>query len=174
MIVRIISLLLATTLASCGQADLDGISKRFAEQSESFVKMYSMIQEDTKGTNCFAVGTDHIGEYWGHDNKWSSSKNYQRKITLDQVLKEVGLSEKRYHEYLSLFQVTKSERIEYCPKKPSWARIMVHRSGLAVSGCLTTVNLNGDGSVPATEKEPGYSSEIRLLGDGWYLNHDCT
>ena len=174
MIVRIISLLLAATLASCGQADLDGITKRFTEQNESFVKMYSMIQADTKVSDCFAVGTDHIGEYWEHDNKWNSNKNYQRKITLDQVLKEVGLSGQRYQEYLSLFKVTGSERIEYCPKKPSWARIMVHRNGLAVSGCLTTVNINGDVSVPATENKPGYSSEIRPLGNGWYLNHDCT
>ena len=161
-------------LSACGQADLESITSGFSKQKESFERLYIMIQKDTKLSSCFAVGTDHIGDYWEHDNKWNTNNSYDRKISLDQVLKEVGLSKERYQEYLTLFEITGSERIEFCPEKPSWARIMVHRSGLAVSGCLTTVNINGDSSIPKSEAKTGYSSEIRPLGDGWYLNHDCT
>lgn len=161
-------------LAACGRVDLEGIAKGFAENKDSFMRLRSMIRDDTVGGSCFSVGTDHIGDYWEHDNKWNTNQNYQRKVTLDQVLEEVGIAKERYQKYLSLFEETGSERIDYCPKKPSWTRIMVHRSGLAVSGCLTTINIHEDGSIPSTEVEPGYSSEIKPLGDGWYLNHDCT
>ena len=175
-------LIFAALLSACGKAaDLEAITQGFAERKDSFKRLYSMIQEDTKIPSCFAVGLDHIGDYWAYKNKWSSSRNYERKITLELVLKEVGISNERYQEYLTLFKKTGSERIEYCSEKvehrpdmPSWARILVHRSGLAVSGCSTTININGDGSIPATEVKPGYSRKIRPLGEGWYLNHDCT
>lgn len=174
MSIRSIYFALVILLSACGQADLESIASGFSQKKEYFEKLYAMIQQDTKVSPCFAVGTDHIGGYWEHDNKWNTNNNYDRKVSLAQVLKEIGLSNDRYQEYLTLFEITGSERIEFCPKKPSWARIMVHRSGLAVSGCLTTVNINGDRSIPKSDVQPSYSSEIRPLGDGWYLNHDCT
>ena len=156
------------------QADLEEIKRGFSENRESFERLSSMIKEESFGSSCFAVGTDHIGDYWGYNGKWNTNQNYERKISIDQVLKEVGISTLRYQDYLAIFKQISSERIEYCPKEPSWIRIMVHRSGLAVSGCLTTININGDHSVPETDIKPSYSSEITPLGDGWYLNHDCT
>ncbi|GAB1263577.1 hypothetical protein NBRC116493_23220 [Aurantivibrio infirmus] len=172
---KIRAIFLVTFLTACGgQADLEGIKQRFSENRDSFERIYSMIQEETFTSPCFAVGTDHIGDYWEHSGKWNTNQNYERKILLEQVLNEVGLSKERYENYLSLLKKISSERIEYCPKQPSWVRIMVHRSGLAVSGCLTTINLNGDGSIPNTDIKPSYSSEITPLVDGWYLNHDCT
>lgn len=169
-----VALFFATCLVACGRVDLEDTAKSFAENKDSFTRLRSMIQEDTVGESCFSVGTDHIGDYWEHDNRWNTNQNYQRKITLDQVLEEVGIAKARYQEYLSLFEKTGSERIDFCPRKPSWIRIMVHRSGLAVSGCLTTININDDRSIPSSNAKPGYSSEIKPLGDGWYLNHDCT
>lgn len=170
---RFLGIFLLFLLSGCGgQVDIEGIKVGFTENRDSFERLYLMIQEDTTDSSCFAVGTDHIGDYWGYSGKWNTNQNYEHKISLDQVLKDVGLSTQRYQEYLALFKEIGSERIEYCPKKPSWARIMVHRSGLAISGCLTTVNINGDGSVPETDIKPSYSSEITSLDEGWYLNHD--
>ncbi len=173
MIVRAIFLVIFLT--ACGnQADLERIKKRFSEKRDSYDRIYSMIQEESFASHCFAVGTDHIGDYWGHNGKWNTNQNYEHKISLEKVLNEVGLTKERYESYLYLLEEIGSERIEYCPNQPSWVRIMAHRSGLAVSGCLTTINLNGDGSIPDTEIKPSYSSEITPLGDGWYLNHDCS
>ena len=172
---RFRSIFFLLLLSGCGpQADIEAIKSGFAENRASFEQLYSMIQEDTTVSPCFAVGADHIGNYWGYSGKWNTNQNYERKISIEEVLKEVGLSAQRYQDYLALFKDTGSERIEYCPKEPSWARIMVHRSGLAVSGCLTTINKNGDRSVPETDIKPSYSSEITPLSNGWYLNHDCT
>ncbi len=173
MRVRSFCFFMVIILSACGQVDLDGIASEFSIEKGAFERMYSLIKEDTKVAHCFSVGTDHIGDYWEYDNKWSANSNYERKISLEQVLEEVGLSNERYLEYVTLFNVTGSERIEFCPEI-GWARIMVHRSGLAVSGCLTTININHNSSIPESEVKPGYSSEIRTLGGGWYLNHDCT
>lgn len=172
---KVRAIFLVIFLTACGnQADLEGIKQRFSEKQDAFDRIYSMIQEESFASPCFAVGTDHIGGYWGHNDKWSTNQNYERKIYLEQVLNEVGLSKERYKSYLSLFEEIGSERIEYCPKKPSRVRIFVHRSGLAVSGCLTSINLNGDGSIPEEDYKPSYFSEITPLGDGWYLKYDCT
>ena len=173
MRVRSFCFFMVILLSACGQADLEAVASGFSEEKKSFELMHAMIKEDVRVSRCFSVGTDHIGDYWEHDNKWSENSNYDRKIPLEQVLEEVGLSNERYQEYVTLFKVTGSERIELCPEI-GWTRIMVHRSGLAVSGCLTTININRDSSIPKSEVKPGYSSEIRPLGNGWYLNHDCT
>lgn len=156
------------------QVDLEEIKKDFVENRDSFEQLSSMIKEENYDASCFAVGTDRIGDYRGHNGKWNTNQNYERRISIEQVLREVGISPERYQDYLTRFNKVDSERIEYCPGEPSWIRIMVHRSGLAVAGCLTTININGDLSVPKSDIKPGYSSEIIPLGDGWYLNHDCT
>lgn len=162
-------------LSACeSQADIESIKKNFLENRNTFEKLDSMIREENFTSVCFAVGIDHIGEYWGYNGEWSANRNYENKISLSQVLERVGLSEQRYQKYLTLFEVADSERVEYCPRKPSWTRIMVHRSGLAIAGCLTTINLNGDRSIPETKVKPNSSREITPLGDGWYLNHDCS
>ena len=173
MRVRIFCFFTVIILSACGQADLEAIASRFSEEKTSFELMHAMIKEDAKVSDCFSVGTDHIGDYWEYDNKWSARSNYERKISLEQVLEEVGLSNERYQEYVTLFKVTGSERIEFCPEI-GWTRIIVHGSGLAVSGCLTTININQNSQIPKSEVKPSYSSEIRALGGGWYLNHDCT
>ncbi|WP_346837986.1 hypothetical protein [Microbulbifer sp. SAOS-129_SWC] len=175
MRVRYIFIALMSMLVGCGgDADIEGIKQGFADNKSSFERLYLMIKEDTSAIPCFSVGADHIGEYWRHNGKWNTNRNYERKISLAKVLEEVGLSDQRYQEYLSLFEKTGSNRISYCPKDPSWARIIVHSSGLSVSGCLTSININGDQSVPVTDVKPSYSSEITPLGAGWYISHDCT
>lgn len=133
-----------------------------------------MIKKDTKVMSCFAVGTRHIGDCWEHDEKWNTNQDYGRKVLLQDVLKEVGLSTERYVEYLSLFKETGSKRVSYCPDSSSWTRIIVGSSGIGVSGCLTSININGDGAVPKTDIQPSYSTEITPLTNGWYINHDCT
>ena len=162
-------------ISACdSQADLETIKKNFSENRESFSRLNIMILRDVTGLDCFAIGTDHIGVYWEYSDKWNTNQNYERKISLSQVLIETGLSEQRYKEYLSLFKKTDSERVEICPKEPNWVQILVHRSGLAVSGCSTTINIRGNGFVPTTTRKSGYFSEITKLGNGWYLNHECT
>ena len=175
MKVRSLFLILALLLQACGKpVNIDEIKEGFVQNKVSFEQLDSMIKEDTKTKTCFAVGIDHIGDFWEHDNKWNTNQNYDRKVSLEIVLREVGISSDRYNQYLALFKIVGSERVEHCSNTPSWTRIMVHRSGLAVSGCLTTVNINGDVSMPETDIKPGYAREITDLSKGWYINHDCT
>lgn len=168
-------LVLSVFLQGCGKpVNIEEIKEGFAKNIGSFEQLNLMIKEDTKAETCFAVGTDHIGDFWEHENKWNTNQNYDRKVSLEVVLREVGISIDRYNKYLALLKIVGSERVEHCSDIPNWTRIMVYRSGLAVSGCLTTVNIKGDGSVPESDIKPSYSSEISPLGKGWYLNHDCT
>lgn len=166
--------ILTILLSACGRADLEAIKKGFPEYKDLFVVLHSMIKEDTKETSCFTVGTDRIGNFWEYDEEWTDSRNYQRKIAFEEVLKEVGISRQRYQEYLSMFRRTGALEVGYCPREPGWSRIVLYASGLGVSGCLTSVNINGDGSIPATDITPGYSIEITPFTDGWYLAHHCT
>lgn len=167
----LVSLLLMT---SCGRADLERIASDFTAQREFFELLQTLVQEDVGRSSCYAIGTDRIGEYWEFNGKWITNNDFNRKISLAQVLEETGLSNERYEEYLSLFELTGAELVEICPKNPTWTRILVRRSGLSVAGCLTSVNIRGDGSIPHSDVRPGNSSEILRLGDGWYLKHDCT
>jgi hypothetical protein len=162
-------------LSGCTRVvDFEEIKKGFAENKSSFQELREMIRVDTDPETCQAVGTDNIGDFWEYDGRWSSNQDYSRKVSLEVVLNKVGISIERYNRYLELLDIVGSERVEYCSKSPSWTRIMVHRSGIAVSGCLTTMNINGDGSIPDSDIQVRYSSEITSVGEGWYINHDCT
>ena len=153
--------------------DINSIKAEFISERASFEALNTLIKEDSAGELCFAVGHEHIGEFWKSGDLWHKSSDYTRKIKLETVLKEVGLSEKRYVQYMELFKVTGSHRVSHC-KEIGWSRIIMAASGLGISGCLTSININDNLSVPESDITESYSSEITPIVDGWYINHDCT
>jgi hypothetical protein len=153
--------------------DVERMKSDFIVEKKSFDVLYGLIKSDLKGRKCFAVGYEKLGDFWESSGLWSSNDDYSRKITIDEALKEVGLSQARYSEYLGLFKLVGAQRIGYC-EKSGWARITMATSGLGVSGCLTSINISRDKAVPKTDIAKGYSSEITTIMDGWYINHDCT
>jgi hypothetical protein len=172
---KFFSIVLLLILSGCSkQPDLEVIKRGFIEKRESFNRLSAMIREDNKFHECFAVGTDHIGDYWEHNGKWETNQNYEHKTPLANVLEKFGISHQRYNDYLILFKETGSERIVYCPEVHGSTSILVFRDGLSIAGCLTTININNDLSVPEPDINARYSSIITSLGDGWYINHDCT
>lgn len=176
---RSILLIFTAVLASCVKQPSSGeLAKKFHDQPAVFAQLKVMIQKDTKGASCFTVGLDKIGDYWEHGSKWSDSSNYDKTLSLREVLENVGLSGARYDEYKKAFSASGSERVDFCPASEGgvgpWTRILIYRSGLAVSGCLGTIDWR-----PVTPESEGgadksYSIEITPLGDGWYLQFHCT
>lgn len=162
-------------LAGCySPPDINKMKVKFISEKKSFEALNSLIKEDSTGEQCFAVGHEHIGEFWEtSDGLWYKSSEYSRKIPIEKVLNEVGISEVRYARYMALFKATGSQRISHCLES-GWSRIILNASGLGVSGCLTSININGNLSIPNSDITKSYSSEITPIIEGWYINHDCT
>ena len=167
-------LTLILSIAGCYRPpDFDQIKSDFRHNKTSFEKLRLMITKDTQTQKSFAIGYERIGDYWEYSGEWSHSKHYEKKMTLDEVLDEVGISMNRYNEYLALFEKVGAKRISYGPKS-GWTRIIIGTSGLGVSGAMTSININDDGSIPPSDIQESYQTEIIPIVDGWYINHDCT
>jgi hypothetical protein len=172
-----ISAILAISLTIVGcykPPNFEQIKSNFFSNRNSFEKLHAMILEDAGArSRSFAVGTDHIGDYWEFNGKWSHSDHYENKMSLDEVLNDVGITKARYDQYLALFKIIGAERITYW-SKPGITEILIYRSGICVSGSSTTININNDGSIPSSDIQKSYSTEITPIIDGWYISHDCT
>ncbi|ALO36156.1 hypothetical protein CMT41_16525 [Colwellia sp. MT41] len=166
--------ILLLLLQGCGRpVNIDEIKEGFLQNKDTFEQLSLMIKKDTQFEACFTVGTDHIGDFWEYGNKWNTLQNPRRKVAFEVVLNEVGISSDRYGEYIAQLKIVGSERVSYCSNIPSLTSIMVYRSGFSISGCMTTVNIYGDGSMPVTDITPRFSTEITPLEEGWYIEHFC-
>ena len=154
--------------------DLIKMKTNFVSEKKSFEELNSLIKEDAEEEQCFAVGHENIGEFWKTSNDlWYKSSEHSRKIPIEKVLEEVGIPEARYAQYMALFKETGSQRISHC-KEIGWSRIIMSASGLGISGCLTSININDNLNIPKSDIAESYASEITPIIEGWYINHDCT
>lgn len=168
-------ILVLTVLAGCYRApDINSMKANFVSEKKSFEELNSLIKEDTAEEQCFAVGYENIGNFWKTtDGLWYKSGEPSRKISIKTVLEEVGIPEERYARYVKLFKSTGSQEISHC-REIEWSRIIMSAGGLGVSGCLTSININGNLNIPKSDIAESYSSEITPIIEGWYINHDCT
>jgi hypothetical protein len=137
-----------------------------------------MIIKDGGTRDCFAVGSDHIGDYWETDGAWHHSGDYNTNVDFSDVLSAVDLSKERYEEYLALFDEIGAERIGHCRDTVPWGRwvrVLSYRSGLAVSGCSGTVEwFEENPPTPYGTRGEGDFLEIHVLEKGWQAMVDCT
>lgn len=171
----IILIFILTVLVGCYRPpDINKMKADFVSAKKSFEELNSLIKEDAAEGQCFAVGYDNIGKYWKTtDGLWYKSGERSRNIPIEKVLEEVGIAEERYARYMKLFKSTGSQRISHC-RETGWSRIIMSASGLGVSGCLTSININDNLNIPKSNIAESYSSEITPIIEGWYINHDCT
>ncbi|ABC32168.1 hypothetical protein HCH_05506 [Hahella chejuensis KCTC 2396] len=162
------------TLASCSTPpDLDAIQTRFETDTTPYEKLTAMVTEDFQGEYCFSVGVNIIGDFREYSDGWSHTKDYESKLSLSQVLKDVSISENRYKSYLALFKTTQSERITFCP--PSKYYIMAHRSGLGISGCLLDIVKGVTPPAAYGKRNNGEDfMEVRVLNNEWWMEYKCT
>jgi len=157
---------LALALPSCGEsqtAQLDRIKKNFLAHQQQFEQLNTRISTDAKNhPKCFEVRLRWAD--WGEPQRDRAS--YYK------------ISEARYAAYKTLLKKTGANMVSNCPPtapdNPGWTRITVALSGIAVSGCTTSLDLNSDNSIPQTEITPGYQHKEIPLIDGWYISHHCT
>ena len=143
------------------------LASKYKSNPDAFEHLSRMIKEDTRNNDYFVVGLDHIGDYWEYLGKWTKDHDYKTKLLLPDVLKAVGLTQNRYDEYKQLFSSTGSERISfYVPQ--NLVTVLVYRSGLVGSGCYGTINWSN------THHSTSVKHEITELGNGWYLEYECT
>jgi hypothetical protein len=68
--------------------------------------------------------------------------------------------------------------VEYCPSSAlwgGWARVLSYRSGLAVSGCVGTIEwFQRNAPTSRGVRGEGDFVEVISLGDGWAAIMDCT
>lgn len=173
------SVIVALLLASCSSPpSTEALAAKYSVAPEAFEVLKKMITDDTAEKECFVVGLDNIGEYWEYNGEWTRNSDYKTRLSLSEVLKEVGLTEKRYGEYKKLFAKTGSERVKFCHAleyAPEEVNVLVYRAGLSVSGCSGEINWRHEPLPSSTgKKEEGDFSEITQLGNGWYLDYQCN
>ncbi len=166
-------------LASCQPAPTTTeLASKYKSNPDAFERLSRLIRADTGNKGCFVVGLDNIGDYWGHNGEWTPSNDYKAKLSLPEVLKAVGLTQDRYEEYKHLFASTGSERIRFCHAQKyvpqDYVKVLVYRSGLAVSGCSGTINWSKKHPTSTGKRGEGDFSEITELGNDWYLEYECT
>ena len=136
-----------------------------------------MIIEDSREMDCFGVGTDNIGDYWEYDGKWNHHNGLETKVKLPNVLLAVGLTQKRYHQYLSLFENVGAIGVEHCRETVFWGRwirVLVFRSGLAVSACTGTIEwYEHNPPLLGGNRGDGYF-DVQMIENGWQSMVDCT
>lgn len=161
-------------VVSCSEpVDLDAKQAKFESDQSSYELLTQMVTEDFQGERCFSVGTDNIGRYWESSGEWSHERDYQKKMTISEVLSEVGISDEKYKKYIELFNKTESERVTYCT--PSKYYIMAHRSGLGISGCLLDIVKGIYPPADYGKRNNGEDfMEVRLLKKGWWMEYKCT
>ncbi|PKI16595.1 hypothetical protein [Colwellia sp. 12G3] len=165
-----ISLLLSTLLfQGCVPVKIDEIKQGFTQNKDSFEQLALMIKRDTQFETCFTVGTDHIGDFWKYGNKWNTLQNPKTMVTIGDVLNKVGISSDRYGEYIALLRIVSAERLSHCSNIPSSTSIMFYRN----IGCMTTVDIHGDGSIPATDITSRFATEITPIEEGWFIKKFC-
>jgi len=166
------------SLSAClgRQPTVEELAQKYTAAPEAFEALDEMIRVDSKRSNCFAVGLDHIGDYWKFNTGWTHKNDYETKLTTEEVLATIGMERSRYAEYLRLFQRTGSERVSHCASSTYVAQtfVLVHRSGLAVSGCSGTIEKRRILPKPTGKRGNGDFTEITPLGGEWYLRFECT
>ncbi|MBN1187847.1 MAG: hypothetical protein JXB49_36575 [Bacteroidales bacterium] len=178
---KIIILLIALLciLACAPPPTAKELAKKYKDKVGIYNELKRMIIQDTGDLECFTVGTDNIGDYWESSGKWAHRNDYQTKLELSEVLKAVNLTHERYNKYINLFNKSGAERIGYCPNSErwgNWCRIMIYRSGIAVSGCLGTIQyFQRNPPEPYGHREQREDfREITPLPDGWYVMVECN
>ncbi len=153
------------------------LAAKYKSNPEAFEKLSRLIKEDTGNKSCFVVGLDNIGDYWEYLGKWTRFHDYQTKLSLPETLKAVGLTQERYDEYKRLFSSTGSERITFCHAQEyvpqDRVSVLVYRSGLAVSGCSASIIWSKANHATGRQGKEDLK-EITELGNGWYLDYQCT
>lgn len=167
---------LSIVVACAKQLSTQELSAKFTSNPAAFERLRAMIQEDTGSKECFVVGLDNIGDYWEHDGRWVARSDYQQKLDLPHVLKAVGLSSSRYEQYKSTFAESGSERVSYCQtgRLGPRASVLVYRAGLAVSGCIGSIDWRETPVSSEGQRGKGDFTEITPLSGGWYLEFSCT
>ncbi len=159
-------LFLLALLASCSSPiDLDKVKEHFLAHRLWFEQLNTIIRNDGRSSkNCLEIRLR-----WGD---WGEPQRDKAEY--------YGLRKARYQAYISLLKRIDASKVSYCPANPSipsdfaWTSITIASSGIAVSGCSTSLNLNSDKSIPKSEITPGYQhKEIPLIA-GWYISHHCT
>ncbi len=148
-------------------SEFDQIKSNFISKKASFEKLRSMIIEDMHSKEVFSVRTSGMEGYREHDGWYINY--YKKKISLDVLLNEVGMTKARYDEYLALFKAVGAEGISYFSAPFSRRTyILIGKSGICGSESYTTINISDDGSIPPSDVQES-DSEIIPIVDGWYI-----
>lgn len=160
------------------------LARKYARAPDAYAALLDHARADLGNRMCIVVGGDNIAEalgegdwrtFWkNHDGSWYLSDQYEAKLELGTVLRAVGLTDSRYQAYMEFLERAGGEWLTYCYRRPSGidARVLVFRSGLAVSGCNAQMEY-ADRVLPV---DPSGSEIVHVVeaGDGWRLVLDCT
>ena len=156
--------------------DFGKLAATFRQKRAIFERLAAMIKEDGRGREYMDVGDDHIGKYWEDGRgSWSRDQGDAKEVPLAAVLAAENISQKRYATYMKFLSEIGSERVSYYSGKDGdWTGFLMDRSGIAVSGSSTTIEVNGNGRIPKSEKGEGWATRILPIADGWYIEYNTT
>ncbi|WP_147418202.1 hypothetical protein [Salinisphaera sp. Q1T1-3] len=170
--------LVLVLVVGCGSSPTASeLIENYRNAPQSFEALRVAITEDSGDRKCFAIGLDHIGDYWKYGESWTHENDYKTKLTTNQVLSSLDISLNRYEYYKDLFAATGSERVTYCKSGRHYVPsvyVMVYRAGLGVSGCMGNINWSSELPPNRGKRGEGDFVENTPIEDGWYLAYECT
>lgn len=170
---RLILSFLIMLLSACGTnidsaMDVQAMTSSYSEHQKSYNQLAKMILEDSKGRQKFEVGDDRIGDYRLYDKGWA--KLYGNYVTLDIVLSESAITDKRHSDYIALLNRLGASVVAQYEQHVS---ITISATGLAIGGCLT--QLLHKPSEFSLEKPPWAQVFHKAdLGKSWYGITKCN
>jgi len=158
-------------LAGCSVPSPSDIEASFWSNRELFESLALMIDADGSAhtyttIGSFGIGADRIGEYWPDSSRrghWSYPAT-SRAVPRSEALATSGLDESRLEQYMQALKQIGAKRLEYYHGQ---IRFLMHRQGIAVSGCTIWIHYLGEDS----GTEP---SALTTLEGQWQLEDQCT
>lgn len=173
--------LFALGAAGCGMHPPSpaALKHQFEAHQAEFTRLRDMITQDRHGRSYFTVGTDLIGDYWNYRNEWSmdgatDGPRDPSPRSLQEVLRRVGLSSKRYTVYLHNLHAAGATRVTALAAHhmPDEVDFLVFTSGIVPAGCSTRIYFRTSG--PPEVPEWARWSQGTTLGKNWYALSTCN
>lgn len=171
-----ITVLLAAAGCDPSPPGIDAVKSRFAAERQAGEELRALIAQDSKGRELYAVGLDHIGDFWEYEGKWTRQRDGLKAFDLGEVLEAERIGHDRYEKYKQLFKRLQAERVTRRADKDvsSMTRILVYRSGAVMSGCVMELLATAPAPQARGQRGNGGFVEVTDLGGGWYVEYGCS
>jgi hypothetical protein len=184
-------ILISTTLFVIGIISLFNINPSSYSSDREIIAMYNQNKEviyELKSLileeDISSIGDDNVGDYWFHNNRWTTHKPPYEKSLETEMLVKVGLSENRYDYNLGLLKELEAYRITKTIEGDKIISINIHLHRTSIVTSNRTISIvyspytklagpNSEDTFKCTsnfQKKTCYS----YIENNWYIEHTVS